>query len=235
MVAFLRRIFFISKDDFERTVATNAMEISERLITEMGAEVHDDLIQKFSIFRFYIDRIERSYKDPVEVLSLTSKMNSEFQVLNDSIRKVSRRLMPVNFDADSFQSAVRILCNNMERPGMANIHLQCVGDEVRIEHRKYHFLLRMIQELIHNAQRHSAAWHIIIRVINSSNNLLIEVEDDGASSQGLSKTLEVLKTKQNSLRLRALAIGALISYEDNGKQGVLVKINFPLSGSVISL
>jgi signal transduction histidine kinase len=120
----------------------------------------------------------------------------------------------------------------MERPGVANIHPELTEAELRISQRNYHFLLRIIQELIHNAQRHSSAWHIWVRIINQNNQLIIEVEDDGTPA-GLHHSIEVLKGKRNSLRMRAISIGATLAYQQSPNGGLLVKINFPLGSGLI--
>jgi signal transduction histidine kinase len=228
MFGFLRKRFFFSFKTFEKKVADSAMEINEQMINEMGAEVHDDLIQKLSVFRLYIDRLERAYKDSNEVLLLASKMNAEYKSLNDSVRRISRRLMPVNFETDTFQSSIVILCQNMERPGTANIHLELTEASLGIGQRTAHFLLRIIQELIHNAQRHSSAWHIWVRVATNDDKLLIEVEDDGTSLSSQSNPNEILTVKRNSLRMRALSIGATISYQLGNNKGLMARIVLPL-------
>jgi hypothetical protein len=43
--------FFISQTKLESEISKRAAEACDQIISEMGAELHDDLIQKLSIFR----------------------------------------------------------------------------------------------------------------------------------------------------------------------------------------
>src|SRR6188768_2949960 len=117
----------------------------------MGAELHDDLIQKLTIFRLYMDRMERSSADPEEINALLLSMRSDFDMVSQSIRKISRRLMPVNMDGDSFQTRIHMLCQNMEMPGAGNVHFETNGDEQPLPELSQRYIHRIIQELIHNA------------------------------------------------------------------------------------
>jgi signal transduction histidine kinase len=57
---------------------------------------------------------------------------------------------------------------------------------------------------------------------------LIEVEDDGTSLSSQSNPNEILTVKRNSLRMRALSIGATISYQLGNNKGLMARIVLPL-------
>lgn len=223
-------MFFISKSKFEVEVSKQAMESCEQITSEMGAEIHDDLIQKLSIFRLYLDRLERSASEPEETNSIILSMRSDFESVVQSVRKISRRLMPVSMDGDSFQTKLNLLCQNMERPGTGTIHYQPEGTEQIISDSAQLYLYRITQELIHNAFKHSAAWHVWVNLKWNPSSLTIEVEDDGTSFSKISDFIDGLKKKHNTLRMRSSAIGATIEYTQ-GKKGLLAKLNYPLTSA----
>ena len=66
-------IIITSRKKFDIEISKRAAEICDQIILEMGAELHDDLIQKLSIFRLYLDRLERSVHDPAETETLLMK------------------------------------------------------------------------------------------------------------------------------------------------------------------
>ena len=220
---------FKSKASFDKEVSREAMEVCEQILTEMGAELHDDLIQRLSIFRLYIDRLERSKADPVETETLIVNMNADFQEVANAVRRISRRLMPVKMEDDSFQKRVDLLCQHMERPGGGTIHFEASGLEQEIPDLTEVYSYRIIQELVHNALKHSSAWHIWVRVIWETNHLTIEVEDDGTGFTKIPEFMASLKKKHNTLRMRATVIGAKIQYLQ-GKKGLLVKVKYRLPG-----
>lgn len=215
---------FMSSKKAEAEIARQATEACEQIITEMGAELHDDLIQKLSIFRLYIDRLERSVNNPQEVESIILKMRGDFQEVAQSIRKISRQLMPVRMDDESFQRGIEILCQNMQR-GTEHVHLECTGTEQKIPTQSETYLFRIIQELIHNAFKHSSAWHIWVRLRWSSGKLVLEVEDDGTGFNKVDEFIERLQKKHNSLRMRAQVIGAKLQYLQ-GEKGLLARVEY---------
>ena len=113
---------FKSAISFDSQVSRRAMEACEYIIAEMGAEIHDDLIQKLSILRFNLDKLDRSKSDQAQVESLIITMNADFQEVVQSVRQISRRLHPVKMEEDSFQKGIWMLCQNLERPGGGTIH-----------------------------------------------------------------------------------------------------------------
>ena len=192
----------------------------------MGAEIHDDLIQKLSVFRLYLDRLERSANDPEEVERLLLGMRTDFENVIQSIRRVSRQLMPVH-TSGSFEEEVQLLSQNMERPGAGNIHLSFNGEERSIAPTDRLYILRIIQELIHNAFKHSAAWHIWVRVQWLHDVLIAEVEDDGAGFHKISEFIERLRKKNNTLKMRSQTLGASLTYHQ-GEKGLLARLEYKL-------
>lgn len=224
-------MLLFSKKKFDTQVSKQAMETCEQIITEMGAEIHDDLIQKLSIFRLYLDRLERASNHSTELDTIIQGMRTDFESVIQSVRQLSRRLMPVSMEGDSFMTRLNLLCQNMERPGAGNIHFETLGAESVISDHAQGYLYRIVQELIHNAFKHSAAWHVWIRARWEPTSLSIEVEDDGTGFARISDFINDLKRKQNTLKMRSLAIGAAIRYE-HGKKGLLAKINYPFKPTV---
>lgn len=223
--------FFKSKTAIDLEVSRRTMEACEHILNEMGADIHDDLVQKLSIFRLYLDRLERSQSDPTEVTSLIVSMNADFQEVVSAVRRISRRLMPVRMEDDTFEKRINLLCQHLERPGKGSIHFQATGTEKPIPELAETYLYRIIQELIHNAFKHSAAWHIQVRLTWATDHLLLEVEDDGTSFTKIPELIESLQKKYNTMRMRSSTIGAKIQYL-KGAKGLLAKVSFNIPSAL---
>ncbi len=217
--------FFISRKKLDAEISRRAAEACDQIISEMGAEVHDDLIQKLSIFRLYIDQIERSASSP-EIEGLALKMRTEFEQVIRSVKNVSRRLLPTKMEGDTLVDMLEMLRQNMEQPGTGHIHLESKGTVKNFDSMVEMYLLRIIQELIQNAFKHSSAWHVWIRLIWQE-NLIIEVEDDGSGFSKIPEFIQRLKKKNNTLKMRATVIGASIDYLQ-GERGLLARIQLPI-------
>lgn len=218
---------FLSKSKMEAEIARRVAETCEQIISEMGAELHDDLIQKLSVFRLYIDRMERSSADQGEIDALSIKMRSEFDQVIHAVRNISRRLLPAQMDGETLDKTLQILCQNMEHPGAGHIHFENKGTPATLDPQTERYLFRIVQELIHNALKHSSAWHIWTRLKWEPTKLTVEVEDDGTGFSKIPDYIEKLKKKNNTLKLRSTIIGARISYSQ-GEKGLLASVHLNL-------
>ena len=218
---------FLSKSKLESEISRRVADTCEQIISEMGAELHDDLIQKLSVFRLYIDRMERSSADQAEIDSLSIKMRSEFDQVIHVVRNISRRLLPAKMEGETLDKTLQILCQNMEHPGTGHIHFENHGTPAPLEPQVERYLFRIVQELIHNSFKHSSAWHIWVRLKWEATRLYIEVEDDGTAFSKIPEYIQRLKKKNNTLKLRSTVIGATIRYSQ-GQKGLVAKINLDL-------
>jgi signal transduction histidine kinase len=214
---------FFSKSKLDNEVARRTAEACDQIISEMGAELHDDLIQKLSVFRLYIDRIERSASDANEVEMLALKMRSDFEQVIGVIKNISRRLLPARMEGDTLVNTLEMLCQNMEHPGTGHIHFSHTGPARQIEENMEMNLFRIVQELIHNAFKHSAAWHIWVRLHWETDKVILEVEDDGSGFSKIPEFIKRLKSKNNTLKVRSATIGATLTYHQ-GPKGLLAKL-----------
>lgn len=215
--------FFVSRKKFESEISKRAAEACDQVISQMGAELHDDLIQKLSVFRLYMDRIERSSTDPAEIETLVIKMKSDFEQVTRAVKNLSRRLLPVRMEGDTLIKMLETLCLTMEHPGTGHVHFSTEGDPVPMSEQVEMHVLRIAQELIQNAFKHSAAWHIWVRLQWQANKLAMEVEDDGSGFSRIPEFISRLKKKNNTLKMRSQAIGASIDYVQ-GTKGLLAKL-----------
>jgi two-component system NarL family sensor kinase len=212
---------------YDTDLAKQTMEATEQIIQQMGAELHDDLVQKLTIVRLSLDKLERTVADPVETLALITRMKSEFDDITQSIRAISRQLIAVPVDGDTFHNSIDMLCQNMERPGGLHIRLSSEGTEAVMPTFVKGYIYRIIQELIHNAFKHSSGWHIWVRLLWKEQNITVEVEDDGSGFARISESVSLLKKKYNTLAMRTRAIGATLTFE-RGQQGLLARLLCPL-------
>jgi signal transduction histidine kinase len=217
----------ITKQKYETEIATRTAEVCEQIAREMGAEIHDELIQKLTIFSLHLDRLDRATNHPAEIESLLLKMRSDFQGMVSSVRSISRKLMPVNIMNDSFQVSIKLLCKNLEQDGQGQVHFENSGDETETTTQIKKHLYRVVQELIHNAFKHSAAWHVWVRLIWKKEELTIEVEDDGSAFSMLQEQIARLESKHNTLKMRTQAINAHLSFRQ-GEKGLLATVKYKI-------
>ena len=221
---------FLSNKKMDAEISRRVAETCEQIISEMGAELHDDLIQKLSVLRLYIDRMERSAADQAEIDSLSLKMRSEFDQVIHVVRNISRRLLPATMEGETLDKTLQILCQNMEHPGTGHVHFENTGTPHSLDPQVERYLFRIVQELIHNAFKHSSAWHVWVRLTWNPDAIDLQVEDDGTGFSKIPEYIQRLKKKNNTLKLRASVIGANIKYSQ-GEKGLLAKLLLNLANA----
>ena len=115
--------------NLEAEISRSATDACDHLMIEMGAEIHDDLVQKLSVMKLYLEQLELySSLDPGLEVTLIS-MRTEYDHISQSVKRISRQLMPARMEDESFSTTVELLCQNMENTRSANVHFIQVGFE----------------------------------------------------------------------------------------------------------
>lgn len=212
------RWVIVSRQKLEAEISKRAAEACERAIAEIGAELHDNLIQKLTSFRLYMPRAERSCSDEVLIV----KMEVDLADLIRVARHISRKMLSVRTEGDTLMSMLQRLCRMLEGPTTSRIYFTAEGEPAPIDEYVESHIVRIVQELIQNAYKHSAAWHIWVRLRWQPGLLTIEVEDDGTGFSHIQEFIGRLKNKNNTLRIRSRTIGASIDYAQ-GAKGLLAR------------
>lgn len=199
------------------------IERYENEILKMGADIHDDLIQKLTVYRLHVDKLEHA-ETILEVQVVADRMKTDFKTVVDSIRRITQRLLP-EMEIGSFTGMMRELCRREEKPGVAFIRFKSEGTEIPVDslHQPHlPHLLRIVQELINNATKHTLAWHIEVRLYWKPDEIVIEVEDDGRRFENLAEKMKKPGTFA-TLRMRTSRIGATIKFLQgfNGAKAVV--------------
>lgn len=211
----------------EAEISRSATDACEQLMSEMGAEIHDDLVQKLAVIKLYLERLDPfSTLDPQFETVLIS-MRTELDHISNSVKRISRQLMPAKMEEESFSTTVEHLCQNMQNTRSANIHFHQEGFERPIAQAQLSHLYRIIQELLHNAFKHSSAWHVWVSLTWETHRLIIEVEDDGTGVNRLAHVITRFRHKHNTLKMRCGLLNGTINYT-KGKRGLLAVVEVPV-------
>jgi signal transduction histidine kinase len=143
------------------------------------------------------------------------------QVALEDVRRVSRGLMPLEIDPDSFVPALRELAGTTATVHGVRVELEDdLGRPLR-DGRTVTQLYRIAQEAVTNAVKHGRPRVIRIRVATSAGRLTLSVRDDGigiehrAGAAGTGLGLRIMNH-------RAASIGATLSVAPGADGGTEV-------------
>ncbi|MBL0741502.1 sensor histidine kinase [Chryseolinea lacunae] len=221
----LRSLIESDKDHYRSEVVHELIDKYEAEIQQMGADLHDDLIQKLTVYRLYVDKLELA-EDIITVQMITSHMKTDFADIVQSIRKISKRLMP-EAEVGSFGGMLKELCERVEVPGVAFVKFASSGKENSVNQLHRQHLIRIVQELVTNITKHTVAWHIDVFVEFLAEKIIIRIEDDGRAFDNLQTALSQTNALFFSLRMRLSTIGATLNFKA-GSHGTIATLEYPL-------
>jgi signal transduction histidine kinase len=196
-------------------------------LQRIGADVHDDLVQRVSEQLLLIERIA-NVEDVDLAQTYGFQLKKHTQVLVASLRTLSHNLLPGSIDSSSLLIALNNLIAGMGKSSPYNAHINVGSEGLAFQLQSNHqaHIVRIVQELIHNALKNGLAWHVIVTLFWKENFLEIKIEDDGIRSSILlpqakfSGAFRTLKMRNNYLR-------SSLVFELREERGVIITIKYP--------
>lgn len=165
--------------------------------------------------------LEGSVREQLEqILALTGKAVT-------TTRTLARGLSPISSGYAGLVQALTALGTRLATSGQLSILTECSERlSLPLESGIADQLYLMAQEALTNAVRHSGANAIRVRLFERSQDLNLEVEDDGVGIAGGRLMGSGLGTR--IMLYRAESIGATITFETRSGGGAVVRCRYPL-------
>jgi len=194
----------------------------------VARDLHDSLGALLSGIKFSFQNMKENIEIPRKNEAAYNKGLAMLDASVDEVRRIAHNMMPASLLKFGLDSALRDLCDQLNRGGDMEFSYQSVGlQEGSLEQSRMLSLYRIVQELMSNAVRHSGAKHVIVQLIQADNSLTLTVEDDGRGlDQNPGKTGNGMGWENIRNRARLLQ-GALEVLSSPGK-GTTVELRMPL-------
>src|SRR5690606_15108883 len=147
----------------------------------------------------------------------------------DHLRNTAHNLMPDMLLEEGLSEALEYFCHNLQKGIELKIQLQLFGILPRLQAWYELSLYRIIQELLQNALKHSAAKTVIVQLSFENRLLAITVEDDGLGMAGTTKSGFGLKT----IRSRLPHMNGRMEMESEPLVGTTVHLEFDISPELL--
>jgi signal transduction histidine kinase len=162
-----------------RTYAARVLESQEEERRRLAHELHDDPLQDLT-------RIGRRLEALAEDRTLPAHLKRELEDLQDvardtsaSLREITRGLRPPSLDDLGLTAAVRQLVVQAEARDGLGISFDIRGEPRRLQPALELGLYRIVQEALHNVERHAGARLAAVVVGFESERVTLQVSDDG--------------------------------------------------------
>src|SRR3954453_19955436 len=141
----------------------------------------------------------------------------------EELRAVVFELRPGSLEAEGLATVLRKHVDVLRRVSGRRIELR-VGEVPRLEAGPATQVLRIAQEALGNALRHSDASRIDVRLENGSGRLVLSVADDGRGFDPAARAVRGRRLGLTSMEERAAELGGTLAIDSAEGQGTRVRL-----------
>jgi two-component system sensor histidine kinase DegS len=187
-------------------LATDAQEEERK---RLARELHDDTIQTLLVAK---TQLEAASAEPLpdETAGRLQQVDAAIEAAIDDVRRFTRDLRPSLLDDLGLVHAIDWLVTDLATRAAIAAHLETTGQPRRLEQRYELALFRMIQEAVHNVERHAGATKVEVR-LDFRDGVRATISDDGHGfdvEQALNGRAQPEKLGLLGMRERAKLTGA---------------------------
>jgi signal transduction histidine kinase len=165
----------------KQLTATEAvLKGEEQERTRLAKDLHDGLGGMLSGIKYSLNTMKGNL---VMTPDNAQAFERSMDMLDSSIkemRRVAHNMMPEALVKFGLDTALKDFCNDINQSGALKLSYQSIGlKDTVIEQTTAIAIFRIVQELLNNTMKHSAATNAIVQVSKMDDLLSVTVEDDG--------------------------------------------------------
>jgi PAS domain S-box-containing protein len=217
-------------EEERRNMRRRFIEAQEAERCRIARELHDDVGQSLSVLNLRIADTSARMAD------LLGTSIPDFSQLSANVAEISRKISSIShelhsreFDLLGLAKAVKLVCGKWAKRQAISIDLRCDQIPDDIDRVSGISFFRIIQEALHNIEKHSGASHVEVRLTHSGNDLTLSIIDDGhgfdLGRAQVSSGLGLI-----SMRERMEIIGGDFEVASEPGKGTRIRAHAPIKG-----
>ncbi len=227
----------VQAEDKIRALSQEQIKVQENERNRIARYLHDHVAQDLSTLKIGLETL---FDEPAKLSPEKKKRISEIsQLLQDSIssvRDLSYDLRPAGMDQLGLIRTVYQLCEDFSAKNNLNIDFYSAGiKDLKLDFDTAINLYRLIQEGLNNIKKHARADNVTIRLVASSPNIILRIEDDGRGFDVDKRLAKALKEKRMGLFNMEERVSLLAGKMDIKSQigrGTRIFIEIPWQGKI---
>lgn len=211
------------KSSHENTLLQSQLEIQEQTFQNISREIHDNIGQKLTLAKLYLNTLDFTDTDKSRL-----QVNNSVTIIGEAINDLSDLSHSMSSEiilTHGLINALQFEAAQLQKTGIYKISFSATGNPVFMNYNTELMLFRIVQEVLNNIVKHAAASEIDINLHYIDALLIIEIKDNGKGFLSLQdwpgNGLKNIKKRTSILK------GKLIinSAQDTGTQ---IKVEIPL-------
>jgi signal transduction histidine kinase len=165
-------------------------------------------------------------REPAAARDQVAKLRVLAQEALDELRSLVFELRPPDLERDGLGGALRKHVEMLQRLQPREIELVVDGAPPP-DPERHAEVLRIAQEALQNALKHSRADHVTVRLAAADGRIRLEVEDDGVGFEPASPAARSHRLGLTSMEERAQRLGAALEIRSSPGSGTIVRLEAP--------
>jgi signal transduction histidine kinase len=224
-----------AKDELAH-LSTRLMEVQEEERARLARELHDEIGQGLATFRLEVARAEALPENRAgEIKARLGRARALADSTVQTVRNICLLLRPSMLDDLGLIPAIQWLAEDFSRRGGVACDFQSsnVSDELSEPVRTC--VYRVVQEALHNCEKHAAASHVAVRVDQHEGELTATIEDNGCGFElNANQGPEARRFGLMGMRERAGALGGALEVLSSPGAGTRVRLSLPSAHAGVS-
>jgi signal transduction histidine kinase len=222
----------IQAEEKIRALTQQLIKAQENERNRIAGYLHDKVAQDLSGLKIGLETLYDSGQGPP--LPIKGKINELSKILQESIaavRDLSYDLRPPGMDQLGLVRTVCQYCEDFSEKNDVEVDLYTAGmTDLKLDFDTEINLYRLIQEGLNNIKKHARAEKVAIRLVASSPNILLRIEDNGMGFDVKHRLARSLKEKRmglSSMEERVSLLGGSMKISSRPSKGTKIFIEVP--------
>ncbi|MFF1733984.1 GAF domain-containing sensor histidine kinase [Streptomyces sp. NPDC058247] len=195
--------------------------------SRLAHELHDAVSQKLFSLRLTAQAAATLVdRDPSRAKGELQHVAELAAEAADELRAAVVELRPAALDEDGLVATLRTQIQVLDRAHSANVTFDCAGIRA-LPAAQEEAMLRVAQEAMHNALRHSGAEHVRVTLDKQGPGAVLRVTDDGSGFEPKAVRHAGRHLGLVSMRDRSSGVGGRLTVESEPGKGTTIEMEVP--------
>lgn len=210
--------------DHQKTLLRATIDSEEKERNRMGSELHDSVGAMLSAIKL---NMKMMGMDPSGFKKSSEEITKYLDETIENVRNISHDLYPAGLKKFGMSGVLKEHVEKFQKNKELDVRLDSQGNVKRMSPRRELMIFRIVQELLHNAIKHSRGSTISIYLNWTSEKLIICVKDNGVGF-----STNQLKEGKKGIGLynitnRAEVINANVLFKNSERGGANIDLHIP--------
>ena len=215
-----------------RFLSTRLFEAQEQERTRLSKELHDQLGHDLVLLKLCIRSIQKKLDESqTELQKECDDTIAAVDQIIENVRRISRDLMPSILEDLGIMASLQSLLENFSKQHGIQVQLE-MEEFDRIFPREIQIhLYRIIQEVLTNVSKHSAANSIYVDIKRSDKNILFQLIDNGKGfdlSKVMERKFDTRGVGLTAMKERIFMMGGQFEVKSYPGEGTEIKFQVPI-------